>query len=174
MSNQLKDRAAELAGQIARIDADADYQTVVRGEKKKKEREEYQRKLDLVNYDLQLLDNAERQKRLAAADPRIEAAIRWARDEKIRTQKELSSRGMVEKTIFGFGSARGWIETNEPKINARVAALDAAIKQLESLKLSPVEDVAAEIARIQSIVPVLDVATERIECKPGMAAALQE
>ena len=165
--SQLENHRHELAAELAKLEANPNYQALLEGRRIQKEVQTLRDKLFVVDYDLNLC--VERK----PVDPRIDAAIRWARDEKARTQKESSSRGMVETTVFGLVT-ESYLNTNEPKINVRLAALDGAITEFEALKLLPVEDVAAEILRIQRAVPILDVSTDKIECPSGFAAALAE
>lgn len=170
--DQLTNRKAEIAADIAVIDGNADYQILLRGEAKKKERESLTSKLVVVEHEIRLIDAGELQKQIANCDPKIDHALRWVRDEKVRTSATLSTRGVIERNMFG--SAKGLLDTNEPRIAKRLAALDAASKKLESLKLKPDADAGVEISRIQAAVPMLDTTTERIECEPAFAAAIRE
>lgn len=168
--NKSVQRRDEFAAKIAAIDANPDYRLFLRCQALVKERGEHAEKFTVENYNVKLIDDAALAKRIAAADPRIDEAIRWARSERDRTSKELSTRGHVEKNIFG--SVTSFLESNEPKITKHLESIDVVIRELEALKLAPTKDLGIEIKKIQSNVLMLNTTTEKIPCAPGFAAAL--
>lgn len=102
----------------------------------------------------------------AAAPGEIDAAIRRLLLERERTAAALSIHSHTEKNLAG--ATIGFIDTNAAQINARVRAIDDAVRSIQRLKAERGAD-AAVVRRIEDAVPTLDVEIER---RPSVAISL--
>jgi hypothetical protein len=162
---------ARFAGEIDRLGGDPDvvaYRHAIKLEREIKLLEERRREAaSAAREKIRALDG----EICGAADSRIWQFIRWAIDEKTRLSKELMNRGVVERNSFGFQT--GYILTNAAAIEGHLVALNSAIAAARCLETLPNDDAADALEKIRASVPIFDASkTEKIDCGPGLAAAL--